>query len=44
LDLVSDNETTIRISRAGFRFKFPYSGEGDSDKNPALPTTKDGAP
>jgi hypothetical protein len=25
-------------------FEFPYSGEDDTDKDPALPTTKDGAP
>ena len=27
-----------------FWFEFPYPGEDDTDKDPALPTTKDGAP
>jgi hypothetical protein len=25
-------------------FEFPHSGQDDTDKDPALPTTKDGAP
>ena len=27
-----------------FWFEFPYPGEDDTDKDPAVPTTKDGAP